>query len=671
MSATTSTPAGLPAGAGPIPELPGIAVEHEFYDLPAGRFHVARAGDRSLPAVLLVHGFPQHWWCWRGVIQELAAELHLVMPDLRGSGGARCRRRRLLPQERARWRPPRAAGRDGDRADRGRRPRLGRLRLAAPRARPPGARHPAARALHPAGDPGSPPAAARDAADVLPARLRGARLRRAHLRMPSRLARGIRQDVQRRDAFTREDAAAFAEPYRDPQRAKAAQMMYRSFVMGDAAKIYARTRTQRFAMPVRFVLSAFDAYIPPHFAEDAPRTGIRWRRSSRTAPGTSSRTRTRRTSPSRSGSSCSRTPPRSADHGGRLRSAGPVRLAGLALPLALLTLLGLARLPAGLASPANMFFGAPRPTASRSSGRPGAARRSSPTASPESRMIHHAAPASSSTATITRPISRELRSRRCSKSRAPTPRPPAPARPAPWSAAAARSAARQHWRARPRSSRRQAGARSGEAARARGGDWELEQGSARPRERTGCRRRSIALHGRKAALAGPLSRLVGMAQRQRQVRTQMTSSIASMQDLEQRSDEELENETRHRAAAQALLGARAAQRYDAEKAKEHFRRAIAAARPQERMQIRRMADASIALAERRPDALKSSLERLGQEAPSGRQLFLLACSGSSLRPRAPAPGHACGASCSSCCSSSPSSRWHSGSYRSCSGRSPT
>jgi Flp pilus assembly protein TadB len=114
-----------------------------------------------------------------------------------------------------------------------------------------------------------------------------------------------------------------------------------------------------------------------------------------------------------------------------------------------------------------------------------------------------------------------------------------------------------------------------------------------------------------------------MAQRQRQVRQQMTSSIASMQDLEQRSDEELENETRHRAAAQALLGARAAQRYDAEKAKEHFRRAIAAARPQERMQIRRMADASIALAERRPDALKSSLERLGQEAPSSRQLFLL------------------------------------------------
>lgn len=96
-----------------------------------------------------------------------------------------------------------------------------------------------------------------------------------------------------------------------------------------------------------------------------------------------------------------------------------------------------------------------------------------------------------------------------------------------------------------------------------------------------------------------------------------------MEDLEQRSDEELANETRHRAAAQALLGARAAQRYDAPRAKEHFQRAIAAARPQERMQIRRMADASMALAERRPADLKAAVQKLGQEAPSNRQLLML------------------------------------------------
>ena len=96
-----------------------------------------------------------------------------------------------------------------------------------------------------------------------------------------------------------------------------------------------------------------------------------------------------------------------------------------------------------------------------------------------------------------------------------------------------------------------------------------------------------------------------------------------MQRLESRSDEELEAETRYRSAAQALLGARAAERYDAKAAREHFQKAIAAARPQERMQLRRMAEASLALAERRADDLKVAVEKLGQEAPSSRQLLLL------------------------------------------------
>jgi len=94
-----------------------------------------------------------------------------------------------------------------------------------------------------------------------------------------------------------------------------------------------------------------------------------------------------------------------------------------------------------------------------------------------------------------------------------------------------------------------------------------------------------------------------------------------MQQLESRSDDELEAETRFKAAAQAILGARAAERYDAKAARAHFQRALAAARPQERMQLRRMAEASLALAERRPDDLKAATEKLGVEAPSGRQLF--------------------------------------------------
>jgi hypothetical protein len=104
------------------------------------------------------------------------------------------------------------------------------------------------------------------------------------------------------------------------------------------------------------------------------------------------------------------------------------------------------------------------------------------------------------------------------------------------------------------------------------------------------------------------------------MRIEQRSQLAAMQQLESRSDEELEAETKFKAAAQAILGARAAERYDAKAARAHFQRALAAARPQERLQLRRMADASLALAERRPDDLKRAAERLGVEAPTTRQL---------------------------------------------------
>jgi hypothetical protein len=111
-----------------------------------------------------------------------------------------------------------------------------------------------------------------------------------------------------------------------------------------------------------------------------------------------------------------------------------------------------------------------------------------------------------------------------------------------------------------------------------------------------------------------------MPKQQRTMRIEQRSQLAAMQQLESRSDEELEAETRYKAAAQAILGARAAERYDAKAARAHFQRALAASRPQERLQLRRMADASLALAERRADDLKKATERLGVEAPTNRQL---------------------------------------------------
>ena len=114
-----------------------------------------------------------------------------------------------------------------------------------------------------------------------------------------------------------------------------------------------------------------------------------------------------------------------------------------------------------------------------------------------------------------------------------------------------------------------------------------------------------------------------MPPKQRQIRLEQRGALQEIQALEQRSDEELESETKYRSAALAILGARASERFDAEKARVYFQRAITAARPQERMQLRRMADASLALAERRAGDLKDAVERLGQEPPSRRQMLTL------------------------------------------------
>ena len=124
-----------------------------------------------------------------------------------------------------------------------------------------------------------------------------------------------------------------------------------------------------------------------------------------------------------------------------------------------------------------------------------------------------------------------------------------------------------------------------------------------------------------------------MPPKPRQVRIESKSAMVAMQQLETRSDEELEKETRYKSAAQAILGTRAAERMDAQKARVHFRAAIAAARPQERLQLRRMAEASLALAERRAGDLKVATEKLGAPVPTNRQLLMLRVMGVIAPPK--------------------------------------
>jgi hypothetical protein len=121
--------------------------------------------------------------------------------------------------------------------------------------------------------------------------------------------------------------------------------------------------------------------------------------------------------------------------------------------------------------------------------------------------------------------------------------------------------------------------------------------------------------------------------KQKQIRMQVQmGALAAIPQLESRTDEQLQGESRHRVAAKAILGARAAERYDAKTARAYFNEALAGAHPQERPALRQMMKASLALAERRPDELRDAMEKLGQEAPSGRQMFMLRMMGLLIPP---------------------------------------
>ena len=70
----------------PPPELPGV--QHRYVRTSSGlTIHVAEAGPEDGSPVMLVHGFPQHWWEWRRLIGPLASDGYRVLvPDLRGAG---------------------------------------------------------------------------------------------------------------------------------------------------------------------------------------------------------------------------------------------------------------------------------------------------------------------------------------------------------------------------------------------------------------------------------------------------------------------------------------------------------------------------------------------------------------------------------------------------------
>jgi pimeloyl-ACP methyl ester carboxylesterase len=84
-----------------LPELEGV--QHQFVDLGGGvTIHVADAGPADGAPVMLVHGFPQHWWEWHELIGPLAGDGYRVLcPDLRGAGWSSAPRDRYFKTDMA------------------------------------------------------------------------------------------------------------------------------------------------------------------------------------------------------------------------------------------------------------------------------------------------------------------------------------------------------------------------------------------------------------------------------------------------------------------------------------------------------------------------------------------------------------------------------------------
>jgi pimeloyl-ACP methyl ester carboxylesterase len=61
-------------------------MEHRTVDAGGLRVHLAQAGPADAPPVLLLHGWPQTSHLWREVGPALAADHRVLMPDLRGFG---------------------------------------------------------------------------------------------------------------------------------------------------------------------------------------------------------------------------------------------------------------------------------------------------------------------------------------------------------------------------------------------------------------------------------------------------------------------------------------------------------------------------------------------------------------------------------------------------------
>ncbi len=256
-----------------IPHVDGV--EHRWIDIGPFRMHVAEAGAGE-PLVLL-HGWPQHWYEWRYMIGPLAEHYRVICPDLRGLGWSDAppgpydketladdivRLLDALELDRVRLIGHDWGGFVGfllcllhpERVE-----RFVSLNIIHPWQRP------SLRSLANAWRPAH--------AYLISAPWVGGWVLR---NQPAFVRTALRLGTVNRSVWTDEDLAAFSEPLREPARAAATVALYRTFVTREArAMLAGRYRSMRLTTPTLIIFgerdvaiskSALDGYEP--YADD-------------------------------------------------------------------------------------------------------------------------------------------------------------------------------------------------------------------------------------------------------------------------------------------------------------------------------------------------------------------------------------------------------------------
>ncbi len=229
--------------------------------------HLAEAGPADAPALLLLHGWPQNHRLWRHVWPHFAADHRVLMPDLRGHGQTEAPGHGMDPESFAR---DQIALLDALGVDRvrlighdwggyagfllaARHPERVRAYLAC------NTPHPWVRAR---------PALLKDGWRTAYAWTLASPLGPVLLKRTDLVRQSLLRDT-RGTGFTEEDLEAFAAPWRTDERARATQLLYRSYLR-QLATAATRSPEPELQVPAHLLFGRRDVAIAPALVEDFP-----------------------------------------------------------------------------------------------------------------------------------------------------------------------------------------------------------------------------------------------------------------------------------------------------------------------------------------------------------------------------------------------------------------